>query len=265
MNGARSAVAVAAAPPRGARVGLGIEVGHLSHTYRTSAGPLRALERIDLRVEPGELLAVLGPSGCGKSTLLRAVAGLLAPSGGEVRMGGDTPVVARRRRAIGWLAQDDGLLPWRTVADNVALPLRLAGVSEDHAVGDMLARVGLAAYGRHYPGELSGGMRQRAALARALVARPDFLLLDEPFAFVDELTRERLGDLLLDLCRASGPTVVLVTHSVTEAIRLADRVVVLSAQPGRVLVDEALDLGRPRREDQTGFGATVARLKAVLA
>jgi NitT/TauT family transport system ATP-binding protein len=234
------------------------------HTYGTAAGPVRALEPIELTVGPGELLAILGPSGCGKSTLQRIVAGLLEPSGGEVRLGGQSPREARRQRAIGWLAQDDGLLPWRTVADNVGLALRLAGRDTTSRVLAALEQVGLAQDARHYPHELSGGMRQRAALARALVARPAFLLLDEPFAHLDELTRERLGDLLLDLCAVCDPTVLLVTHSVSEAVRLADRVVVLSPRPGRVLLDQPVSLSRPRAEDQPGFGSLVAHLKAVL-
>jgi NitT/TauT family transport system ATP-binding protein len=240
-----------------------MELRGVWHTYQSATGPVRALDAIDLRVEPGELLAVLGPSGCGKSTLQRILAGLLAPSGGEVCLDGHSPREARRRRAIGWLAQEDGLLPWRTVAENVSLPLRLAG-RDTRPVQPMLEHVGLGGNARSYPHELSGGMRQRAALARALVARPRFLLLDEPFAHLDELTRERLGDLLLDLQRDFGPTVVLVTHSVAEAVRLADRVVVLSARPGRVLLDQPMSLPRPRGEDNPSFGACTAHLKALL-
>jgi NitT/TauT family transport system ATP-binding protein len=250
------------APPRRS-VQTGVRLNGVWHTYRSATGPVRALDAVDLRVEPGELVAVLGPSGCGKSTLQRILAGLLAPSGGEVRLGGHSPLEARQRRAIGWLAQEDGLLPWRTVAENVGLPLRLAG-QDTRPVQSMLEHVGLSANARNYPHELSGGMRQRAALARALVAQPRFLLLDEPFAHLDELTRERLGDLLLDLQRDFGPTVVLVTHSVAEAVRLADRVVVLSARPGRVLLDEPVEPPRPRSEDNPAFGACAARLKALL-
>jgi ABC-type nitrate/sulfonate/bicarbonate transport system ATPase subunit len=289
-----------------------------------------ALEPIDLQIEAGSFVAMLGPSGCGKTTLLRIVSGLLEATGGQVWLAGASPAAARQRRAIGWLAQDDGLLPWRRVLDNVALPLRLAGEHSTAAAADLLRRVGLDGSGRQYPHELSGGMRQRVALARALVARPPFLLLDEPFAHLDELTRERLGDLLLDLRaevtapprpaphhslsppptfsgeaptfseeaatfsreaptfsreaptfsreaatfsreaatfsreRARPPTTLLVTHSVIEAVRLADRVVVLSAPPGRLVADVEVGLARPRHEDQPGFGSLVRSLKRAL-
>jgi ABC-type nitrate/sulfonate/bicarbonate transport system ATPase subunit len=282
-----------------------------------------ALEPIDLQIEAGSFVAILGPSGCGKTTLLRIVSGLLEATGGQVWLAGASPAAARQRRAIGWLAQDDGLLPWRRVLDNVALPLRLAGEHSTAAAADLLRRVGLDGSGRQYPHELSGGMRQRVALARALVARPPFLLLDEPFAHLDELTRERLGDLLLDLRaevtapprpaphrshspppsfsgeaptfsreaptfsreaaivsreaatfsgeaatfsreRARPPTTLLVTHSVIEAVRLADRVVVLSAPPGRLVADVEVGLARPRHEDQPGFGSLVRSLKRAL-
>jgi NitT/TauT family transport system ATP-binding protein len=250
-----------AAAPAWSRTRVAVAVGQVWHSY--APGRL-ALGLLDLEVERGELLAVLGPSGCGKSTLLRILAGLLEPTGGEVRLDGQPPLAARRRRALGWLAQDDGLLPWRTVADNVGLPLRLAGRPRG-PVQPLLERVGLAEFAGHYPHQLSGGMRQRAALARALVAEPALLLLDEPFAHLDELTRERLGDLLLDLRLAARPTVVLVTHSVSEAVRLADRAVVLSSSPGRCLLDQPLHLPHPRTEADPSFGRTVAHLKAVLA
>ncbi len=257
------------APPaeRPARAGAaGVEASGLYHTYQAREGPLPAIERLDLAVRAGQLLAILGPSGCGKSTLLRALSGLIAPTGGVVRLAGQPPAAARQQHGIGWLAQDDGLLPWLTVADNVALPLRLGRRDglDPARVRSALERVGLADAARRYPHELSGGMRQRAALARALVAEPAFLFLDEPFASLDELTREQMGDLLLAIRAASCPTTLLVTHSVAEAVRLADRVVVLSPRPARLLADLAVDLPRPRRDDQPGFGETVQRLKAAL-
>jgi NitT/TauT family transport system ATP-binding protein len=274
----------------------GIELRGVTHRYAGQSGAVYALEPLDLEVEAGSFVAILGPSGCGKTTLLRIVSGLLESTGGQVCLAGESPAVARRRRAIGWLAQEDGLLPWRRVLDNVALPLWLAGEHSTAAAAELLRRVGLDGGGRQYPHELSGGMRQRVALARALVARPPFLLLDEPFAHLDELTRERLGDLLLDLraevadvsrlprsaTRSAAsphgqalaspyavdaprpPTTLLVTHSVIEAVRLADRVVVLSARPGRIVADVVVDVTRPRREDQSGFGALVRSLKRAL-
>jgi NitT/TauT family transport system ATP-binding protein len=246
--------------------GVAIQVDGVVHVFRTQTEPARALECIDLSIAEGTFVAVLGPSGCGKTTLLRIMSGLLEPSEGRVLLAGEPPSAARRRRAIGWLAQEDGLLPWQSVLDNVSLPLRLARARDPHVELEMLRRVGLATSARRYPHELSGGMRQRVALARALVARPPFLLLDEPFAHLDELTRERLGDLLVDL-RAEGvrqPTTVLVTHSVLEAVRLADRVVVLSGSPGRVVDDVDIRRPRPRHEDEVGFGGLVRRLKTSL-
>ncbi|MDP8922644.1 MAG: ATP-binding cassette domain-containing protein [Chloroflexota bacterium] len=249
-----------------------IRVRGVRHVYRARAGAVSALAGIDLDVPAGELLAILGPSGCGKSTLLRMLAGLLEPTAGVVQLAGQRPAVARASHGIGWLAQDDGLLPWRTVADNVALALTLGrrGRAASDRVMAALEQVRLADAARRYPGELSGGMRQRAALARALVAEPPFLFLDEPFANLDELTRERLGDLLLDVRAAlvapsKRPTTLLVTHSVVEAVRLADRILVLSGRPARVLDDAAVPLARPRRYGQPGFGAWVERLTSILA
>jgi NitT/TauT family transport system ATP-binding protein len=165
------------------------------------------------------------------------------------------------------LAQDDGLLPWLTVADNVGLPGRVGRRRNSVRAGAILSildEVGLADSASRYPHELSGGMRQRAALARALVAEPQFLFLDEPFASLDEITRERLGDLLLDVRADRRPTTLLVTHSVIEAVRLADRVLVLSPRPARVVADVEIDLDRPRRYDQPRFGALVQSLQADL-
>ena len=253
--------------PAPSPIGAGVRVQGVRHEYSAREGKVVALERVDLDVRGGEFVAVLGPSGCGKSTLLRILSGLLTPTAGEVRLAGAPPALARREYGLGWLAQDDGLLPWRTVVDNVALPFRIGRRRpfDGAAVDEALEQVGLTDSARRYPHELSGGMRQRAALARALVAAPAFVLLDEPFANLDELTRERLGELLLRIRAATRPTTLLVTHSVGEAVRLADRVIVISPRPGRILLDEPIHLARPRRDDQPGFGACVQRLKAVLA
>jgi NitT/TauT family transport system ATP-binding protein len=190
------------------------------------------------------------------------------PSDGQVLLAGEAPRQANRRCALGWLAQDDGLLPWRSVAANVALALQIGGRdrvrTNDARVLTVLDRVGLIDSLGRFPHELSGGMRQRAALARAIVNEPAFLFLDEPFANLDELIRERLGDLLLEVRGAIRPTTLLVTHSVTEAVRLADRVVVFSARPGRVIADVRIDLSQPRSFDQTGVGATIEELKYAL-
>lgn len=245
-----------------------VEAVGISHWFGGRGEAVQALAPLDLTIRGGELVAILGPSGCGKSTLLRILSGLLAPTTGQVRLGGEPPAAARASLGIGWLAQDDGLLPWRTVAQNVALPgtvgPRRAAVRPG-AVEEILAQVGLADSARRYPHQLSGGMRQRAALARALVAAPALLFLDEPFASLDELNREHLGDLLLAVRATRRPTTLLVTHSVVEAVRLADRVLVLSARPARLLADVAVELERPRRYDQPGFGALVQSLKARLS
>ncbi len=241
-------------------------VAHTFHGRDATAVP--AIERIDLEVARGDLVALLGPSGCGKSTFLRVLSGLIQPTHGSVLLGGSSVLEARTGQGIGWLAQDDGLLPWMTVAENVGLPGRIGhrrGSVADAAVARILVEVGLSDSPGRFPHELSGGMRQRAALARALVSEPHYLFLDEPFASLDEITRERLGDLLLTVRAARRPTTLLVTHSVVEAVRLADRVLVLSPRPAHITADIRIDLERPRRYDQHGFGAVVQRLQAELS
>ncbi len=191
---------------------------------------VQALQGVSLRIEAGETVALLGPSGCGKSTLLRLIAGLDRPDAGTLRWDGAPPAPGE----IGFVFQDATLLPWATAAQNVALPLRLRGQRDPAAVQAMLDRVGLGAFGGARPRQLSGGMRMRVSLARALVSRPRLLLLDEPFAALDEFTRHRLQDDLRGLCRDEGVTTVLVTHSTYEAAWLAGRVVIMSPRPGRV-------------------------------
>ena len=249
---------------RAAELSRGVTFSAVSHRYQTDGGPVDALARIDLEIPRGQFVAILGPSGSGKSTLLRIGSGLLEPTAGFVRLSGGSVSEARRERWLGWLAQDDGLLPWRRVIDNVGLPLRLAQRPWPAAALAMLERVGLADVGQRYPHELSGGMRQRAALARALVADPRIVLLDEPFAHLDEVTRERLGDLLLRLRAPDPPTTLLVTHSVAEAVRLADRIVMVSDRPGRIVRDVEVDVPRPRSELQPAFGRLVHELKSLL-
>jgi NitT/TauT family transport system ATP-binding protein len=202
----------------------------------------RALDRFDLEVARGEFLSLLGPSGCGKSTVLRLVAGLAAPTEGAVLR----PSGVR----LGVVFQEPTLMPWASAFDNVRLPLRLAGRGEAEVrdeVMAVLARVGLADFAHAYPRELSGGMRMRVSIARALVTRPELLLLDEPFAALDEITRGRLDDDLLGLWREHGLTVVFVTHSVYEAVYLSTRVAVLAGRPGRVA--DAIDVDAAERGD----------------
>lgn len=215
-------------------------------TFRSPEGPLTALEPIDLVLEEGSVTALVGPSGCGKSTLLRIIAGLETPDpGGEVSIGGDSPREVRQRGELAIAFQDASLLPWRTTASNVALAQRLARQPVDHErVSELLKMVGLEGFERARPAELSGGMRQRAAIARCLVTGPRLLLLDEPFGAVDELTRRRLNIELPPLW--SGTTTMLVTHSISEAVLLSDRVLVMSPRPGSIIADLPIDLGRPR-------------------
>ena len=216
---------------------------------KTFDNGIAALKDVRLVVGRGEFVSVLGPSGCGKSTLLRIVAGLAEPSEGRVR-GAESDWPARRARGrVGFVFQEPALLPWATVADNVMLPLRLTSVERGEAsarVRDALELVDLAEFALAYPRQLSGGMKMRVSLARALVTRPDLMLLDEPFGALDELTRFKLNDDLLRLWRGQGWTVLFVTHSVFESVFLSERIVVMTARPGRIASEVAIDLPYPR-------------------
>ena len=218
-----------------------------------------AIEAIDLHVPPGQFLAILGPSGSGKSTLLRLVAGLDRPTAGKVSLGRANPPTA-------YVFQDAHLLPWRTVLHNVALPLELRGVPGSHrlaAAREAVERVGLGDALHRYPAQLSGGMRMRASLARALVTEPHLLLLDEPFAALDEITRHRLDEQLRALWRERGMTVVFVTHSIPEATYLAQRTVVLSRRPARVVLDHAVELPVDRPAAIRGEPAFAAQMRVL--
>ncbi len=214
---------------------------------KTFASGVAALHGFDLTVRPGEFVALLGPSGCGKSTALRLIAGLAEPSEGAIHWSEDFAGSGRGRR-IGFVFQDATLMPWATVAANVALPLRLAHREDAAAVAGLIDSVGLSGFGEAYPRELSGGMRMRVSLARALAGTPRVLLMDEPFAALDEITRFRLANDLLALWRAIGMTVVFVTHSVFESVYLAQRIVVMTPRPGRVAAEIAVDAPYPRDE-----------------
>jgi NitT/TauT family transport system ATP-binding protein len=236
--------------------GLGIEVRAVTKRF----GAATALDRVDLSVAPGEFVTVIGPSGCGKTTLLRIVAGLEEPDGGAVTIGSSSPAAARSGRRLGYVPQAPALLPWRTVKGNARLltdvhgrtrPLARAAESgrrglSEAAVDELLGEVGLADRRGAYPHELSGGMQQRVALVRAFALDAPVLLMDEPFAALDEITRAEMRYLLLRLCERRNVTVVFVTHSIAEAVMLSDRVVVMTGRPGRIDTEHRVDLARPR-------------------
>jgi len=246
-----------------------VELADVAVSFDVGGGQrVTALENVDLAIGGGEVVALIGPNGSGKSTLLRVVAGLLSADRGRVLFQGGEITGPDPR--IGLVFQEPRLLPWRTTAANVAYPLELAGMpaSERAARTEAaLHTVGLAEAAARIPSQLSGGMRQRAALARSLALEPELLLLDEPFSAVDELTRERLNLELLDIAARREATVLVVTHSVHEAIFLADRVVVLSPRPGRVVADIAVALPRPRSLadlDASIVGATAGAIRSHL-
>lgn len=219
-------------------------------TFSSPENPLEALERASFVLAAHEFVSIIGPSGCGKSTLLRILAGLVRPSSGEVLLDG-APVTEPDTR-VGVVFQHANLMPWRTALANVMLPLEVQGTPREEArrrAWEMLELVGLEGFEESLPRELSGGMRQRVALARALVHDPDLLLLDEPFGALDALTRERMNWELLRIWQHERKTVLMVTHSIPEAIYLSDRVLIMSSRPGRIKREVAIDLPRPRRPD----------------
>jgi NitT/TauT family transport system ATP-binding protein len=221
----------------------------LSLTFRTEDGPVQALSDIDLTIAPGEFVSLIGPSGCGKTTLLRVIADLETPTSGEIRINGATPGEARRRRDYGYVFQAPALLPWRRIEANVTLPLEVMGIPREERrqrARRQLELVNLAGFERKFPWQLSGGMQQRASIARALAFDPALLLMDEPFGALDEIVRDHLNEQLLALWKRTGKTVVFVTHSIPEAVFLSTRVVVMSPRPGRITDIVPCDLGPDR-------------------
>jgi NitT/TauT family transport system ATP-binding protein len=228
--------------------GAGVAVSLRGVTKTYDSGVV-ALGPIDLEVRKSEFVSLLGPSGCGKSTALRLIAGLSAPTSGAVRVAHHG---AQAGRSIGFVFQEPTLMPWTSVRENVRLPLKLAHVPREHAdarVGEALAQVGLAEFADAYPRELSGGMKMRVSLARALVTDPDILLMDEPFAALDEITRFKLNNDLLALWRNLRKTVIFVTHSVFESVYLSQRVIVMTPRPGRIAAEFRIDAAEPRAEE----------------
>ncbi len=224
-----------------------LEIRNLSKVFAGRQGPVAALEGFDLAVGSGEFVAIVGPSGCGKSTLLNLVVGLLLPTAGEIRY--NTLPISGLNPKIGYVTQNDNLLPWRTLFRNVEFGMEVRGVPillRRPRVMALIEQVGLAGFEHSYPHELSGGMRQRTNLIRTLAYQPEVILMDEPFGALDAQTRLRLQAQLLDLWQREMKTIIFITHDLVEAIALADRVVVMTARPGRVRVTRAIPLARPR-------------------
>lgn len=248
---ASSSLDVGIAAPRGDTVAPAIACDDVTVRFITESRVVTALEKVSFSVAPGGFLSLLGPSGCGKSTLLRVVADLIQPSTGTMRVFGASPEEARQSRALGFVFQDAALLPWRSAIDNVSLPLEVGGGVKlgihDPTPADLLRLVGLAGWEKSYPHELSGGMRQRVSIARALLGGPKLLLMDEPFGALDEITRDRLNEELRRIWMETGTTILFVTHSVYEAAYLGEQVLVLSPNPGRVV--DCVDIDLPRNRD----------------
>jgi NitT/TauT family transport system ATP-binding protein len=250
-----------------------VEVVGVSRVFpRRKGEDVIALDNVDLTVAEGEFVSLIGPSGCGKSTLLRIIADLDAPTSGSLSVFGKSSHQARVDQDYGIAFQQAGLLPWRTVADNIGLPLEVHGAGKRERrqrVEDLLDMVGLDDFARSYPDELSGGMQQRVAIARALAESPRLLLMDEPFGALDEITRERMQTELVRICAETGAAVVFVTHSIPEAVFLSDRVAVMTPRPGRIveIVDSGPDSGQRRDDDfrdASSFFHTVARVRELL-
>jgi NitT/TauT family transport system ATP-binding protein len=254
---ATTAATGAAAPPL-------LLVEALGKAFETAEGLVMAVDGVSFAVAKGEIVSLIGPSGCGKSTVFNIIGGLTPASGGRVVIDGET--VSGPHAAIGMVFQEESTLPWRTVLENVAFPLEIAGMRRGERLEtamEFVRLVGLAGFERRYPAELSGGMRQRVSIARALAFRPKILLMDEPFAALDEQTRLLLGDKVLEIQQDLAQTILLITHNITEAVQLSDRILVMSYRPGRIKRVVEIVLPRPRTSEivsSDAFGRYVAEV-----
>jgi NitT/TauT family transport system ATP-binding protein len=246
-----------------------LQADHLSMTFPNGNGGLEVLKNIQFTAQPREFICIVGPSGSGKTTLLRILGGLVEPSKGEVHFGGEK--LAHPRRRIGFVFQEANLMPWRTAIENIILPLELEGIRLDEAqkrAYELIELMGLEGFEHSLPRDLSGGMAQRVAIGRSLVHEPELLLLDEPFGSLDALTRERMGTELMRVWQAQRVTVMMVTHSISEAVLLADRVLVLSERPARIVLDLPITMDRPRSLELTytpEFGELASQVRAAIS
>ncbi len=245
-----------------------IDIAGVSKSFVSRSGPVVALGEVNVRIRPGEFVSVVGPSGCGKSTLMGLIAGLKNPTTGQIRIGDQQ--VSGPYTDVGIVFQRDLLMEWRTALDNVLLQIDMRGLRRKDYLENalmLLSKVGLADFAKKYPRELSGGMRQRVSICRALIHDPPVLLMDEPFGALDALTRDEIASDLTALCEQTGKTVVFITHSIAESVFLSDRVLVMSPRPGRVLEELQIDLPRPRRveaRDTTAFADYMHRIRTHL-
>jgi NitT/TauT family transport system ATP-binding protein len=241
-----------------------LDVAHITKRYTTGEGTTTAVDDMSFQVAAGEFVSIIGPSGCGKSTVFNVIGGLIGDYEGRVSVAGTT--ITGTHPAIGMVFQEESTFPWRNVRDNVAFPLEVAGLprrEREERAAHYIAMVGLAGFERHYPSELSGGMRQRVAFARTLASEPKILLMDEPFAALDEQTRLLLGDKVLQIQQALKQTTLLITHNLAEAVQLSDRVLVMTYRPGRLKRVVDIDLPHPRDPDvlaSDAFGHYVAQI-----
>lgn len=243
-----------------------IKIDNVSKRFKSGGSDVTALKNVSLEIQKGEFVSLLGPSGCGKTTLLRMIADLLEPTEGSITIEGATPYQSRINRKYGMVFQSPVLYEWRTISRNIELPLEIMKVKKEEREArakKMLELVGLTEFADSYPSELSGGMQQRVGIARALAIRPEILLMDEPFSALDEFTREKLHADLLRIWRKTNKTIVFVTHNISEAVYLSDRVCVLSPHPGRLSAVVDITLPRPRTEEMRHSAETAALIAKV--